>query len=161
MHGGNPGRGGKIAHEKEKYIFLAAIVPFFLLTLMYELIPVVMTLIKSLQTDSGFGLDNYAAVFAGQYYLKSIRNSLNISLCSSLIGIVVAFLGGYAAFSSPIRTRGVFSTILNIAANFAGVPLAFSYMILLGNSGIIVARARDTGYRRLPISISIRQAGLC
>lgn len=125
--------------NRRKYIYLAAIIPFFLLTLMYELIPVAMTVIRSFQVDTGVGLDNYAAVFAGQYYLKSITNSLVISLGSSAVGIIIAFLGSYAAFSSPEKTRRLFSTVLNIAANFAGVPLAFSYIILFGSSGIMVA----------------------
>ena len=36
-----------------------------------------------------------------------------------------------------LKVQNVFSAILNITSNFAGVPLAFAYMIMLGNSGIL------------------------
>ena len=50
---------------------------------------------------------------------------------------MIAFLGARAAHNSRGKFRNVFLTVLNMTSNFAGVPLAFAYMIILGNAGVI------------------------
>ncbi|WP_330654804.1 hypothetical protein [Chordicoccus furentiruminis] len=40
-------------------------------------------------------------------------------------------------------------TVLNMVSNFAGIPLAFAYMILLGNAGVMVQFGREFGIRAL------------
>lgn len=56
---------------------------------------------------------------------------------SALAGIIIAFLGAKAANAASAKVRNIFTSVLNITSNFAGVPLAFAFMILLGNVGIL------------------------
>jgi hypothetical protein len=79
----------------------------------------------------------------------AVTNSLKISLISAGIGILIAFLGARAAMNVGSRFRRVFMTILNMVSNFAGIPLAFAYMILLGNAGIVVQLGRTMGWDAL------------
>ena len=74
-----------------------------------------------------------------------ILNSLRITLISTAVGIVIAFLGARAAYNSRGRFRKAFMTVLNMTSNFAGVPLAFAYMIILGNAGVIRQIANQYG----------------
>ena len=39
--------------------------------------------------------------------------------------------------------------ILNMVSNFAGIPLAFAYMILLGNAGVMTQIGREFGISAL------------
>ena len=98
---------------------------------------------------SGFSLENYEKIFTKLLYQKAIINSLKISLTSSLIGIVIAFLGAKAIHNHTGKLSTAFTTVLNMVSNFAGVPLAFSYMILLGNAGFMVHVGQKLGIQGL------------
>ena len=123
-----------------KYVYLLALIPFAVVVCLYELIPLIMLVIDS------FGVDGDASVlFSVENYQKSIANSLKITAISTLIGIILAFLGAQAAHNSRGKVRSAFMAVLNMTSNFAGVPLAFAYMILLGNLGIITQLAKLYG----------------
>ena len=83
------------------------------------------------------GLENYVRVFTTPLYQQSIWNSVWISLLSAVVGIVVAFLAARFAHEASPRVRNAFTMILNMMSNFSGVPLAFAFMILMGNAGVL------------------------
>lgn len=137
--------------KNRKYLYLLALLPFMVVAFMYEIIPLIMVVINSFQSDTGggFTLENYKTVSGTLLYQMAITNSLKISLISAGIGILIAFLGARAVMNVHSRFRRVFMTILNMVSNFAGIPLAFAYMILLGNAGIIVQLGRTMGWDAL------------
>lgn len=138
-------RGGLM--KKRKYLYLLALLPFLLVAFMYEIIPLLMVVINSFQPDegAGFTLENYQTVFSKLLYQKAIINSIKISITSAFFGIIIAFFGAKAAHQVGGKLNSVFMTILNMVSNFAGIPLAFAYMILLGNAGIMVQIGRAAG----------------
>lgn len=137
--------------KNRKYLYLLALLPFMVVAFMYEVIPLIMVVINSFQSDTGggFTLENYKTVSGTLLYQMAITNSLKISLISAGIGILIASLGARAVMNVHSRFRRVFMTILNMVSNFAGIPLAFAYMILLGNAGIIVQLGRTMGWDAL------------
>ena len=137
--------------KKRKYMYLLALLPFLVIAFMYEIIPLITVIVNSFQSDSGggFTLENYHTVASKLLYQMAITNSLKISLISAGIGILIAFLGARAAMNVGSRFRRVFMTILNMVSNFAGIPLAFAYMILLGNAGIVVQLGHTMGWDAL------------
>ena len=137
--------------KNRKYLYLLALLPFMVVAFMYEIIPLIKVVINSFQSDTGggFTLENYKTVSGTLLYQMAITNSLKISLISAGIGILIAFLGARAVMNVHSRFRRVFMTILNMVSNFAGIPLAFAYMILLGNAGIIVQLGRTMGWDAL------------
>lgn len=137
--------------KKKKYLYLVALLPFLLVALLYEIVPLAMVVVDSFHPDAGgaFTLENYEAVFTKLLYRKAIYNSIRISLISSVIGILVAFLGAQAAHNCRGRLNTAFTALLNVVSNFAGVPLAFAYMILLGNAGFMVHVGQKLGIEAL------------
>lgn len=137
--------------KNRKYLYLLALLPFMVVAFMYEIIPLIMVVINSFQSDTGggFTLENYKTVSGTLLYQMAITNSLKISLISAGIGILIAFLGARAVMNVHSRFLRVFMTILNMVSNFSGIPLAFAYMILLGNAGIIVQLGRTMGWDAL------------
>lgn len=133
--------------KKKTYIYLLALVPFLIVAMLYEIVPLITVIIKSFQPDSGTGftLENYQTVFSKLLYQKAILNSLKISLTSAIIGIITAFLGARAAHQHQGKLNNAFMAVLNMVSNFAGIPLAFAYMILLGNAGLIVSIGKEFG----------------
>lgn len=132
---------------KNKKYYLLALLPFALLVILFELLPLVSIVIKSFSSTESFGftLDNFIRVFTKDLYLNSIIGSVCIAVASSIIGLIIAFLGAKAANSSTSKARGIFRSILNITSNFAGIPLAFSFIILFGNVGILTLFAKEIG----------------
>ena len=139
--------GGKKATSK--YVYLLVLLPFLIVVLLFELLPLVMLIIDSFGSDADkeilFTLENYKKIFSTLLYQTSIKNSLIITAISTAVGIVIAFLGAQAAHNSRGKFRTVFMTVLNMTSNFAGVPLAFAYVIILGNSGVITQIANVYG----------------
>lgn len=127
-------------NRKKIGTYLLALIPFVLLTLFFEIIPLVMTIFRSFLVEGGTGitLDHYFAIFTKPLYQQAIVNSLIISIASACVGIVIGFFGAKAGNSTDSKTKTWFMTILNMTSNFAGVPLAFSYMIMFGSTGVFV-----------------------
>ena len=132
-----------------RYYYLLALLPFLILVALYEILPLIMLIADSFQLDKTpsvlFSLDNYRKIFSTLSYKKAILNSLKITLISSAFGIVIAFLGARAVYQSHGGFKRFFMTILNMTSNFAGVPLAFAYMIILGNAGVLKLIANQYG----------------
>ena len=139
--------------RKRRYLYLLALLPFVLIVAMYEIMPLIMLIVDSFHLDKKpdvmFSLDNYTKIFTTLSYTKAIDNSLKITLISTAIGILIAFLGARAAHRSRGLFRNGFITVLNMTSNFAGVPLAFAYMIILGNAGVIKQMANIYGWEAL------------
>lgn len=137
--------------KKKTYIYLLALVPFLIVAMLYEIIPLITVILKSFRPDggAGFTLDNYRAVFSKLLYQKAIINSIKISLTSAIAGIIIAFLGARAAHQHQGKLNHVFMAVLNMVSNFAGIPLAFAYMILLGNAGLVVNIGKELGISAL------------
>lgn len=137
--------------KNKKYLYLILLVPFLAIAVMYELIPLAKIVIDSFIPDEGgsFTLENYKTVFSELLYQKAITNSIKISLESSVIGIIIAFLGARVVHEGHGRLNNVFMTILNMVSNFAGIPLALAFMILLGNTGVAIQAGRQLGISAL------------
>ena len=151
MNQKNSIRQGLNLMKKKTYIYLLALVPFLIVAMLYEIVPLITVIVKSLQPDggTGFTLENYQSVFSKLLYQKAIINSIKISLTSAVAGIIIAFLGARAAHQHQGKLNHVFMTVLNMVSNFAGIPLAFAYMILLGNAGLVVNIGKELGINAL------------
>lgn len=130
-----------VSSKNVRYYYLLALIPFLFLIVMYELLPLIMLVVDSFKSEKSkdilFTLENYQKIFSTLSYQKAIANSLRITSVSTAFGIVIAFLGARAAYNSRGKFRNVYLTVLNMTSNFAGVPLAFAYMIILGNAGVV------------------------
>lgn len=151
MNQKNSIRQGLNLMKKKTYIYLLALVPFLIVAMLYEIVPLITVVVKSFQPDggTGFTLENYQSVFSKLLYQKAIINSIKISLTSAVAGIIIAFLGARAAHQHQGKLNHVFMTVLNMVSNFAGIPLAFAYMILLGNAGLVVNIGKELGINAL------------
>ena len=151
MNQKNSIRQGLNLMKKKTYIYLLALVPFLIVAMLYEIVPLITVIVKSFQPDggTGFTLENYQSVFSKLLYQKAIINSIKISLTSAVAGIIIAFLGARAAHQHQGKLNHVFMAVLNMVSNFAGIPLAFAYMILLGNAGLVVNIGKELGINAL------------
>lgn len=132
---------------KGNKMYLIGLLPFFLIAFLFEILPLANIVIESFSKTGGnsFTLEHFVKIFTTRLYQQSIFNSLWISIFSALAGIIIAFLGAKAANAASAKVRNIFTSVLNITSNFAGVPLAFAFMILLGNVGILTLIGKNYG----------------
>lgn len=105
----------------------------------FLLLPLVFMVLGSLRSDltNQWTLANYSAIFSKAYYTQSFVNSVLIAVNSSLIGLIGTFVLCLCIMSLSPRWQEKITFVSNLAANFAGIPLAFSFIILLGNVGVL------------------------
>jgi len=126
------------AHIRGNLWLAASLLPLAAMIFGFELLPIMGMLIDSFRTDDGaaWTLRQYITALKNPYYLVAIKNSLLISLLSSFIAIVAAAFVAYFITRLKPKSQEAVLTYVNLTANFAGVPLAFAYIIMLGNSGL-------------------------
>jgi len=105
---------------------------------MFLVIPMALMVISSFTSESTgtFTFNNYIEVMTNPFYSQSFVNSGLISIFSAVAGLICAIIVSYAMTNLPEKAQDKLTVYINVAANFAGVPLAFAFIILLGNSGV-------------------------
>ena len=115
-------------------------VPFLLFCLLFEILPAIM-IVQSSFVDSNTGaftLNNYSRILAEPDKIHAFQNSISLSLVTALIGTVIGFLAAYGVYN--LRSGWLRNAIVgfsSIAANFAGIPLAFAFISTLGVTGFV------------------------
>lgn len=121
--------------------------PFFLYTIAFLILPSASVLVGAFQNEQGqLTLVNLAALFEGQH-LQAYENSLEISAATAAAGGLFGFLMAYAAATpgGPRWVRTGLTTFSGVAANFAGVPLAFAFIATLGTTGLLTQVLKNLG----------------
>ncbi|AXI11201.1 ABC transporter permease [Oceanobacillus zhaokaii] len=89
------------------------------------------------ETTGAFTFGNYHEIFTNPFYYQAFLNSGMISIFSSIVGLALAIIVSCALTNLPEKIQDKLTVYINVAANFAGVPLAFAFIILIGNSGAL------------------------
>ena len=135
----------KRSRASGRYLALLCLLPFAVFFIVFQIAPLAWVAINSVQSEAGWGLDNFSKSFASKFYLQALQRSLEISFWSSLFGIVIATLGAYSLRQVDSRLRDFVSAFANMTSNFAGVPLAFAFIILLGFNGALTLLLKQMG----------------
>ncbi|WP_413470233.1 ABC transporter permease [Pseudomonas sp.] len=122
---------------KGQWLAALCLLPFALFFVVFQIAPLVWVAINSLNSAEGWGLANFAKVFGSKFYLQAIKHSLQIAFWSSLFGMGIAILGSYSLHQVDSKLRDFVMAFSNMTSNFAGVPLAFAFIILLGFNGAL------------------------
>lgn len=114
------------------------LLPFLLFCLAFEIVPILLLMRDSLFTKAGdLTLANYQQALA-PLYLKSFWNSIRLSGITALIGTIAGLFIGYSIFRWPSRrVQELLITLSDVTTNFAGAPLAFAFIIILGSNGLV------------------------
>jgi putative spermidine/putrescine transport system permease protein len=113
--------------------------PFLLFCLAFEIVPVIFLLRGSIieKTTGQFTLQHYIYL-KHPLYINSFWNSIKLSGLTAIIGVVLGTFIGYAIYRWPSeRVREAFITLSDVTTNFAGAPLAFAFIVILGLNGVV------------------------
>ncbi len=116
------------------------LLPFLLFCLLFELLPALIIIQESLtNSDTGaFTLNNFQHLLASITYLHAFQTSISLSIVTALIGVIVGSFVAYGVFNIGAGwLKNLLIGFSSIAANFAGVPLAFAFVSTLGVTGLV------------------------
>lgn len=135
-------------NHKVTLFAVIALLPFALLIVGFELLPLIAMIRDSFLADDGvtYTFKQYITAFTNPYYTKGMLNSLLISVYASCIGIAIAIAASYSMTRMPMKIQSMLVTFSNLTSNFSGVPLAFAFIILLGNSGVFTLLFKEWGW---------------
>ena len=130
-------RGFRLRYSLVSWLGL---LPFLLFCLLFELLPAFIIIQNSLTNSDtgGLTLNNFRNLLSSGIYLHAFQNSITLSLVTALIGTVVGFFVAYGVYNT--RTGWLSNLLIgfsSIAANFAGIPLAFAFVSTLGVTGLV------------------------
>lgn len=122
-------------------------VPFFAYALLFLFLPAGQVMVGAFRdVEGGFTLDNLRLLFE-EPYRTGFRQSIEVSLVTALVGGLLGFLIAYSAIreGTPRFMRSAITTFSAVAANFAGIPLAFAFIATLGTIGVLTTFMADLG----------------
>ncbi|HCG8039008.1 TPA: ABC transporter permease subunit [Vibrio parahaemolyticus] len=121
------------------------LVPFALFFYLFQLAPMIWVLFNSFIYDGEFALDNYIEVLDSAFMLQAFGNSLWLSVWSSIFGLAIATLLVSSLRRVNSKLRDAVIAFTNMSSNFAGVPLSFAFIIILGTNGAITLLLKQYG----------------
>lgn len=128
---------------RKEIINLLLLCPTFAVAIFFVLIPFVSVVFSSfIVTSSNAAKDlgaftHFIKVLTNPFYLQAIGNSFKISFFSALLGLIIASIVANSMCRVGLKLKQACLLISNMLSNFAGVPLAAAFMILIGTSGAI------------------------
>jgi putative spermidine/putrescine transport system permease protein len=119
---------------------------FLLFVLAFLVAPTAVLVIQTFTGAHGFTLD-YIAGLADYQYRLAFENSILLGFASALVGLIFGALlaNAVAAPGAPPFLRSFVTSLSAVAANFAGVPLAFAFISTLGSLGMVTLMLRHLG----------------
>lgn len=122
--------------------------PFFAYALLFLFLPSGQVMVGAFRdVDGGFTLDNLRTLF-DEPYRTAFKNSVEVSLVTALAGGLLGFLIAYSTIreGTPRFIRSAVTTFSAVAANFAGIPLAFAFIATLGTIGVLTQFMAGLGW---------------
>ncbi len=120
--------------------------PFLAYVLVFLLLPALRLFAQSVTDRHGLTF-YYVAELGQSQTVKAFTNSIVLSAISSFVGLLI---GGVVAYfmlrpTAPSWLRSTVTSFSAVAANFAGVPLAFAFIATLGSLGMVTTWLKHLG----------------
>lgn len=140
-------------NKKFKIKNMLTMIPLLLLAVFFIFLPIVSMIKDSLTMPEvgGFTLGNYLAIFTDSVYQVATKNSLYLSIISSIVGLIISFFVAYAINEIGEKGQSRVLSIINMTSNFVGLPLYFAFVVILGNAGVFVLALKAIGINLAPI----------
>ena len=120
-------------------------VPFFAFATLFLFLPSLVLFVGSFQDAKGsFTFANITGLFTPSIlnaYWVTIRISVVTAVGGGLFGFFLTYAGVMSGL--PRWTRTAMLTFSGVAANFAGVPLAFAFIATLGRLGLVTVLLKN------------------
>ena len=119
--------------------------PLLLLLAVFLVLPIVALFARSLTGADGIGLSTWSDVLQQPLNQRAIGTSLVLGLACASISVLVGAPLAWLISRMLSGRRAAWLGILNVAAHFGGIGLAFAYIATLGAFGMLTLFLRGLG----------------
>lgn len=125
--------------QTKKSLDIWKVVSFSVLAvyLLFLLYPLFRLFYQSIYADGHFTLEYFRAFFAQKYYINSISHSLKVSILATLITLIIGVPLAYFYQMYEIKGKTLLQILVILCSMSAPFIGAYSWIMLLGRSGII------------------------
>jgi putative spermidine/putrescine transport system permease protein len=110
---------------------------------------------SSLTAGDALTLSNYERALT-PIFVESLRNSVQLSAATALLGVVFGTLVAYAIITTRNGfVRNALTALADVTTNFGGAPLAFAFIVVLGSTGIVTLVLKMIGVNLYPDTFRI------
>lgn len=114
---------------------LLCALPLLVILALFELLPLLAIAVDGFRTEEGWSFANFASIFGSSFQRNAFLTSLELSVATAVIGVVIALPVAVCLQRMPRGMRRFMLAYANIGANFTGFPIAFAFIIMFGISG--------------------------
>lgn len=128
-----------MSRQKRKYdVWTIITIGIVVLYAFFLVMPLVNLLRQSITYGgNGFSLYYFKKFFSKKYYYGTIFNSLKVTLLVTVLTVIIATPLAYLMTTKKIKGKGAIALIILISSMQAPFIGAYSWILLLGRSGII------------------------
>ena len=121
--------------------------PFAVVFFAFQIVPIIWVIVNSFwyEDDAQWSLANYTELIGDAFYAQAFTNSLWLSVGSAFLGLLIASFTAASLQKVPGSLRDAMVSFTTMTSNFAGVPLAFAFIIILGFNGAITLLLKEWG----------------
>lgn len=92
-----------------------------------------------------FSMVNFAKFFSKSYYFDTLFNSFKISIAATCLSLLIGTPLAYIFTAFKIKGKGLLSILIVVASMSAPFIGAYSWILLLGRSGVITTFLKNIG----------------
>jgi len=108
----------------------------FGICLIYPLFSLFMSSLKDSNTGA-YTLSNFAQFFSKKYYYASLGRSFSVTICTTILTILIGVPLAYIMTTSKIKGKGIIEILIIISVLSPPFIGAYSWILLLGRSGVV------------------------
>jgi putative spermidine/putrescine transport system permease protein len=107
--------------------------------------PIIALFARSLVTVDGVGLSAWTRVLGAAINQRAIVTSLELGLICATVSVLLGTPLAWLVSRMLVGRRAAWLGLLNVAAHFGGIGLAFAYVVTLGTFGAVTLIIRGMG----------------
>jgi len=130
--------------NKKRDIWTVVTIGILLIYAIILVYPLFTILKASVVTDGGFSLEYFQKFFGKKYYYGTLFNSLKVTVCVTLLTAVIAVPLAYIMSTIKIKGSGLLQGLIIISMMSPPFIGAYSWILLLGRSGVVTNFMKDT-----------------
>ncbi|MNW29049.1 Putrescine transport system permease protein PotH [compost metagenome] len=144
---------------KKTYLYWL-LLPGLLFLMVFMIIPIVLTIGSTFVQDSSFSLEGYLHFFKDPYFLKILLTTLQVSVITTLLCIVMGFPTAYYISQKAPRRKGILLALAIFPLLTSPVVRSFSWMVILGRKGLLNNTLMSLGIVDKPLEILYTPAAM-
>jgi putative spermidine/putrescine transport system permease protein len=133
---------------EERLVDWLPAIPLLLLAAAFLIAPTVRLVVDSFHGSQGWTLDFWRDTFQSRGSREAIRTSLKLAITCATLSLLIGAPLAWVISRMVVLRRSVWLSLLNVAANFGGIGLAFGYIATLGSFGMVTLAVQkiDSGF---------------